>query len=60
MLTTIVVVLGTGIEAGIVAGIVVSIRFLLAKIARPNFAVIGQIPGTQHFRNANRHDVLKS
>ena len=60
MLTTIIVVLGIGIEAGIVAGIVVSICFLLAKISRPHFAVIGQIPGTQHFRNANRHDVLKS
>lgn len=60
MLTTIAVVLGIGIEAGIVAGIVVSICFLLAKIARPHFAVIGQIPGTQHFRNASRHDVLKS
>ena len=37
-----------------------SVCFLLAKIARPHFAVIGQIPGTQHFRNANRYDVLES
>jgi SulP family sulfate permease len=60
MTTTIVVVLGIGVEAGIMAGILVSISCLLAKIARPHFAVIGQIPGTQHFRNENRHDVLKS
>ena len=60
MVTTILVVLGIGVEAGIIAGILVSISFLLAKIARPHFAVIGQIPGTQHFRNVNRHDVLKS
>ena len=60
MATTILVVLGIGVEAGIIAGILVSISFLLAKIARPHFAVIGQIPGTQHFRNVNRHDVLKS
>lgn len=60
MTTTILVVLGIGVEAGIIAGILVSISFLLAKIARPHFAVIGQIPGTQHFRNVNRHDVLKS
>jgi len=60
MTTTIVIVLGIGVEAGIIAGILVSISFLLAKIARPHFAVIGQIPGTQHFRNADRHQVLKS
>jgi len=60
MATTILVVLGIGVEAGIIAGILVSISFLLAKIARPHFAVIGQIPGTQHFRNVDRHDVLKS
>jgi SulP family sulfate permease len=60
MATTIVIVLGVGIEAGIIAGVVVSIAFLLAKIARPHMAVIGQIPGTQHYRNKNRHDVLQS
>jgi len=60
MVTTIVVVLGIGVEAGIVAGILVSIGSLLAKIARPHFAVIGQIPGTQHYRNRNRHEVLQS
>ena len=60
MATTILVVLGIGVEAGIIAGILVSISFLLAKIARPHFAVIGQIPGTQHLRTVNRHDVLKS
>ena len=60
MATTIVIVLGIGIEAGIIAGVVVSIAFLLAKIARPHVAVIGQIPGTQHYRNKNRHDVLQS
>ena len=49
MLTTIAVVLGIGVEAGIVAGIVVSICFLLAKIARPHFAVIGQIPALSTF-----------
>lgn len=60
MATTIVIVLGVGIEAGIIAGVVVSIAFLLAKIARPHVAVIGQIPGTQHYRNKNRHEVLQS
>ena len=60
MATTIAIVLGVGIEAGIIAGVVVSIAFLLAKIARPHVAVIGQIPGTQHYRNKNRHEVLQS
>lgn len=60
MMATILVVLGVGVEAGILAGVAVSIGFLLAKVARPHFAVIGQIPGTQHFRNKNRHEVLQS
>ena len=60
MATTIAVVLGIGVEAGIIAGILVSISFLLAKIARPQLAVIGQIPGTQHFRNEMRYDVVRS
>lgn len=60
MMTTIVVVLGVGVEAGIVAGILVSIASLLAKIARPHFAIIGQVPGTQHYRNKDRHQVLES
>lgn len=60
MMTTVVVVLSVGVEAGIVAGILVSIASLLAKIARPHFAVIGQVPGTQHYRNKNRHQVLES
>ncbi len=60
MATTILVVLTVGVEAGIIAGILVSVSFLLAKIAHPHFAVIGQVPGTQHFRNVNRYDVLES
>jgi len=60
MMTTIAVVLLVGVEAGILAGIGMSIAFLVAKIARPHMAVIGNVPGTQHYRNHLRHTVVRS
>lgn len=60
MMTTIGVVLFVGVEAGILAGIALSIAFLVAKIARPHMAVIGNVPGTQHYRNHLRHTVVRS
>lgn len=60
MMTTIFVVLFVGVEAGILAGIALSIAFLVAKIARPHMAVIGNVPGTQHYRNHLRHTVVRS
>ena len=40
------------------AGIVVSIALHLHKTSRPHIAVVGEIPGTRHFRNVERHDVI--
>ena len=58
MAGTIVVTLGWGVEAGIITGVSLSVLLHLWRTSRPHVAVIGQIPGTQHFRNVLRHDVV--
>ncbi len=58
MLITIVVTLGWGVEAGIVSGVTVSIALLLWRTSRPHIAIVGQVPGTEHFRNVLRHRVV--
>ena len=55
---TIVVTLAVGVEAGVSAGVGLSIALHLYKTARPHMAEVGVIPGTEHFRNVTRHDVL--
>lgn len=50
-------VLGMGVEAGISIGIGLSLTALLWRSSRPHIAVIGRVPGTEHFRNVSRHAV---
>lgn len=57
MAVTIIVVLGVGVEAGIVAGVALSIALYLGRTSRPHIAIVGQVPGTEHFRNVERHAV---
>lgn len=49
-----------GVEIGVVAGVALSILLLLYRASRPHSAIVGQVPGTEHFRNINRHDVITS
>ena len=60
MAATILLTLALGVETGIVAGVGVSIALHLWRTSRPHCAVVGLVPGTQHFRNVNRHKVLTS
>jgi SulP family sulfate permease len=60
MAVTIVVVLSVGVEAGILAGVGLSIALYLWRTSRPHIAIIGQVPGTEHFRNVERHSVITS
>jgi len=55
---TILVTLGFGVEAGVVAGVALSIFLHLYRTSRPHCAVVGQVPGTAHFRNVERHHVV--
>ena len=57
MLATIVLTLVHSVEAGIIAGVGLSIGLFLYRTSRPHCAVLGRVPGTEHFRNILRHDV---
>ena len=54
---TILLTLGLGVEIGVAAGVVISVLLHLYKTSRPHVAEVGLVPGTQHFRNINRHEV---
>jgi len=46
-----------GLEAGIGLGIVLSMATLLLRVSTPHIAVVGRVPGTEHFRNVARYEV---
>jgi SulP family sulfate permease len=58
--TTLVATLLIGVESGLVMGVIVSLAMFLFRASRPHIAIVGLIPGTEHFRNILRHDVLVS
>jgi len=47
-------VLVFGVEAGVVIGVALSIGALIWRASRPHIAVLGRIPGSEHFRNVDR------
>lgn len=57
MLATIVLTLVHSLESGIVAGVGLSIGLFLFRTSRPHSALVGRVPGTEHFRNVLRHQV---
>jgi len=57
MLATILLTLVHSVEAGIIAGVALSIGLFLYRTSRPHSAVVGRVPGTEHFRNVLRYDV---
>ena len=57
MAGTIGVTLLAGVEAGVVTGVGVSLALYLWRASRPHAAIVGRVPGTEHFRNVLRHDV---
>jgi sulfate permease, SulP family len=58
MAATILLTLYEGVEAGLLAGVGLSIFLHLYRTSRPHVAVVGQIPGTMNFRNVARHHVV--
>jgi SulP family sulfate permease len=60
MMATVAGVFLFGVEAGVVAGVMLSILLLLYRASRPHSAIVGQVPETQHFRNVLRHNVITS
>ncbi|MDI9246303.1 sulfate permease [Marinobacter sp. CHS3-4] len=57
MLVTILLTLFHNVESGILAGVGLSIGLFLYRTSQPHSAVIGLVPGTEHFRNVRRHKV---
>jgi len=50
-------VLFAGVEAGILTGVLLSLAVVVWRSSRPHIAVVGRMPGTEHFRNVLRHAV---
>lgn len=57
MMATLVLTLVIGVEVGIAAGVLASVLMALYKTSRPHVAIVGRVPGTEHFRNVERHKV---
>lgn len=57
---TLVAVLLLGVEMGVVLGVGLSLLLFLWRTSRPHIAVVGQLPGSQHFRNVERYAVVQS
>jgi sulfate permease, SulP family len=57
MAGTMTVTLAVGVEAGVITGVGVALALYLWRASRPHAAVVGLVPGTQHFRNVLRHRV---
>jgi len=55
---TIAVTLLAGVELGVIAGVVVGLLLYLWRASRPHAAIVGRVPGTEHFRNVARHKVI--
>jgi len=58
MALTIILTLTLGVIAGLIAGIGISLMMYLYRTSRPHVAIIGQVPGTQSFKNIDRQKVM--
>lgn len=57
MISTILIVLILGVETGLIVGVSLSLLLFLWHTSHPHIAIVGQIPGTEHYRNMERHHV---
>lgn len=46
-----------GVEAGILMGVALSLGVLVWRSSHPHMAVVGRMPGTEHYRNVERYAV---
>ena len=60
MLATMLGVLLVGVETGILLGVGLSLLLFLWRTSHPHIAVVGQLPGSEHFRNVERFAVVES
>lgn len=57
LLLTFAGVIFLGVEEGILLGVALSLAVLVWRSSHPHMAVVGRVPGTEHFRNIERHQV---
>ncbi|WP_339885269.1 SulP family inorganic anion transporter [Vreelandella maris] len=57
MIATLLLTLLHSVEVGIISGVVLSLGLHLYRTSQPHSAVVGRVPGTEHFRNVKRHQV---
>ena len=57
MVAVTVIVLCWSVAAGLGLGVLGSIALLLQRTSQPHVALIGRVPGTEHYRNVDRHAV---
>ncbi|MDC8442279.1 sulfate permease [Halomonas aquamarina] len=57
MVATLLLTLLHSVEVGIISGVVLSLGLHLYRTSQPHSAVVGRVPGTEHFRNVKRHQV---
>jgi SulP family sulfate permease len=57
MLATIVLTLVDGFELGIIVGVGLSVLLYLYRTCKPHSAIVGRVPGSEHFRSIDRHQV---
>jgi SulP family sulfate permease len=57
LLLTFAGVIFLGVEEGILLGVALSLAVLVWRSSHPHMAVVGRVPGTEHFRNIDRHQV---
>ncbi|WP_156504175.1 SulP family inorganic anion transporter, partial [Oleiphilus sp. HI0066] len=54
---TVVITLTSGVEAGVISGVIISLCLHLYRTSKPHIAEVGLLEGTEHFRNVKRFDV---
>ncbi|WP_298473105.1 sulfate permease [uncultured Maribacter sp.] len=56
LLITFLATLSIGIKEGILIGVLISLLLMVYRTSNPHFAVLGQIKGTDYFKNINRFE----
>ncbi len=57
LLATTAGVLLVGVEEGVLMGVLLSFASLIWRSSHPHIAIVGRLPGTEHFRNEARYTV---
>lgn len=57
---TFLMVLGFGVETGVITGIVISFALLIRSSSKPHIAIVGRVGESEHFRNVDRFDTQTS